>query len=140
MPYPAFVTFDAPTRELCTVQRPRTSTPLQSLVLMNDPVYVEAARGLAARVMKNGGDDVARRLTYAFRLTLARPPRKNELETLERIYQQQLQNFRQDKAAAEALLSVGESPRPTGLDVSELAAWTAIGNILLNLDETITKG
>jgi hypothetical protein len=79
-------------------------------------------------------------LTYAFRLTLARPPRKNELETLERIYQQQLQNFRQDKAAAEALLSVGESPRPTGLDVSELAAWTAIGNILLNLDETITKG
>ncbi|MBI3852808.1 MAG: PSD1 domain-containing protein [Verrucomicrobia bacterium] len=140
MPYPAFVTFDAPSREVCTVQRPRTSTPLQSLILMNDPVYVEAARGLAARVMKNGGDDVAKRLTYAFRLTLARPPKKNELEALERIYQQQLQNYRQDKAAAEALLSVSESPRPTDLDVSELAAWTAIGNILLNLDETITKG
>jgi hypothetical protein len=140
MPYPAFVTFDAPSREVCTVQRPRTSTPLQSLVLMNDPVYVEAARGLAARVMKNGGDDVDKRLTYAFRLTLTRPPKKKELETLERIYHQQLQNFRQDKEAAEALISVGESPRPTDLDVSELAAWTAIGNILLNLDETITKG
>jgi len=140
LPYPAFVTFDAPTRELCTVQRPRTSTPLQSLVLLNDPVYVEAARVLAQRVMKEGGDDVARRLTYAFRLTLARPPKKIELQALERIYNQQLQNFRQDKEAAEALISVGESPKPADLDVSELAAWTTIGNILLNLDETITKG
>ena len=98
------------------------------------------ARGLAQRVMKEGGESAAQRLAYAFRLTLAREPKKNELQILERIYQQQLENFRKDKKAATDLVSVGESPRPAELDVSELAAWTAIGNILLNLDETITKG
>jgi hypothetical protein len=140
MPYPPLTTFDAPNREICTTQRPRTSTPLQALVLLNDPCYVEAARALAQRIMKDGGIDASRKLAYAFRLALARPPTKNELEVLQRIYEQQFHNFQQDKEAAKGLVSVGESPKPKDLEDSELAAWTAIGNILLNLDETITKG
>jgi hypothetical protein len=140
LPYPSLNTFDAPNREICTAQRPRTTTPLQALVLMNDPAFLEAARGLAQRVLKEGGPRLEQRLTYAFRLTLAREPRKNELQILQRIYAQQLENFRNDKKAADELLKIGESARPTDLDLSELAAWTALGNILLNLDETITKG
>ena len=109
-------------------------------MLLNDPAYVEAARALAQRVMKEGGTKVTDRLTYAFRLTLARNPTKKEIEVLERIYEQQLANFRHDNEAAKGLLSAGESPRPENLDDGELAAWTAVGNVLLNLDETITKG
>jgi len=140
LPYPSLTTFDAPNRETCTVQRPRTSTPLQALVLLNDPAYVEAARALAQRVMKEGGTKVADRLTYAFRLTLARNPTKKEIEVLQRIYEQQLANFQHDNEAAKGLVSVGESARPEKLDDGELAAWIAVGNVLLNLDETITKG
>jgi hypothetical protein len=90
--------------------------------------------------MKEGGTETSTRLAYAFRLTLARQPTKNELEVLQRIYEQQFHNFQQDKEAAKGLVSVGESPRPENLDDGELAAWTAMANVLLNLDETITKG
>jgi hypothetical protein len=138
--YPSLVTFDAPNREICTVTRPRTTTPLQALVLMNDPAYVEAARAFAHRVMQQGGGDTRARLTYAFRLTLSRQPSKQELALLERIYNEQLSNFGQNKEAAKAFTSVGESPRPEKIDEAEWAAWTAISNLLLNLDETITKG
>jgi hypothetical protein len=140
LPYPSLITFDAPNREVCTAQRPRTTTPLQALVLMNDPAFIEAARGLAQRIIKEGGPTVKARLNYAFRLLLARNPKKTELQILENIYAQQLENFRADKKAATDLLGIGESAKPADVDPSELAAWTAIGNILLNLDETITKG
>jgi hypothetical protein len=139
LPYPSMVTFDAPNREVCTVQRPVTTTPLQALVLMNDPVYIEAARHLAHRLMNEGGRTVEDRLQYAFRLVLARPPAENELSILTRVFHEQLDNFREDKEAAAALLSVGDSPRQTDVDESELAAWTAVSNVLLNLDETISK-
>jgi len=137
--YPSFQTFDAPSREICTLLRPRTSTPLQSLVIMNDPVYVEAARVLAARVLREGGATLAQQLTHAFRLTLARPPARQELEVLERTFRQQHENFTQDKTGAEALLKVGDSPRPPDLDVVQLAAMTGVAGVLLNLNETITK-
>ena len=140
LPNPSLTVFDAPNRELCTVQRPRTNTPLQALVLLNDPVYIEAARVLAQRTMKEGGSTPPDRLAYAFRLCTARTPSDRELDVLLRHYHQQLDNYRKDPKAAAALIRVGESPRPAGLDDAELAAWTAIGNILLNLDETITKG
>ncbi len=139
-PYPSLITFDAPNREVCTAERPRTSTPLQALVALNDPAYVEAARGLAQRVLKEGGTELNQRLTYAFRLTLARAPKPKELEIMAKVYQQELKRYQQDKTAAAALLTVGESPVPAGLDPSEMAAWTAVGNMLLNLDETLTKG
>ena len=137
--YPSFQTFDAPSRETCTLQRPRTSTPLQSLVVMNDPVYVEAARAFATRVLGQPGLNLEQQLAYAFRLALARPPEKKELAILERTYREQKANFAQDRKAAEELISVGESPRPKDMDAVELAAMTGVANVLLNLNETITR-
>ena len=137
--YPSFQTFDAPSRETCIVQRPRTSTPLQALVVMNDPAYVEAARALAARTLKEGGPKLDEQLAYAFRLTLARLPAKEELEALKAAYRRHREEFSRDAKAAEALLSVGESPRPKDISSSELAALTGVANVLLNLNETITK-
>ena len=133
-------TFDAPSREICTSYRARTTTPLQSLVLMNDPAYVEAARALGQRVLINCKDLTLRdQLTYAFRLTLTRKPNDQELTLLEHLYTDQLTHYTQDKQAAGALLKVGESEKPKDLDDATLAAWTALANVLLNLDETITK-
>ncbi len=137
--YPSFQTFDAPSRETCTLQRPRTSTPLQSLVVMNDPVYVEAARAFATRVLQQRGLNLEQQLRFAFRLALARPPEKTELAVLETTYREQKANFTQDKKAAEELLSVGESARPKDIDAVELAAMTGVANVLLNLNETITR-
>jgi hypothetical protein len=140
MPHPSLVTFDAPNREVCSDRRPRTNTPLQALALLNDPIYVECARVLGQRVLREGGTSTAARLTFAFKLCTARAPTTTELKILERIHDRQLSRFRKDPAAARKLVSIGESPRPANFDVSELAAWTAVGNVLLNLDETITKG
>ena len=137
--YPSFVTLDAPTREFCVAQRAKTSTPLQSLVLMNDPVFVEAARAFAQRVIKEGGTDAASRLRFAWRLALSRPPSKQEFAVLERALQQQLATYLADKDAAKKLVGVGDLPKSEGADDSELAAWTAVSNVLLNLNETITN-
>jgi mono/diheme cytochrome c family protein len=140
LPYPAMVTFDAPNREVCTDSRARTNTPLQALVLLNDPAFVEAARVLGQRIMKDGGATTAERIAFGFRLCTGRAPQSSELDVLARIYDAQLAKFKKNPQAAIKLTSVGESPRPADLDAAELAAWTAIGNVLLNLDETITKG
>jgi hypothetical protein len=140
LPHPSLATFDAPSREVCTDRRPRTDTPLQALVLLNDPIYVECARVLGQRVLKEGGADVESRLTFAFKLCTARPPSADELAVLKRVYDKQLAKYQKDKDAALKLVGVGESQRPPELDVSELAAWTAVGNVLLNLDEVVTKG
>jgi hypothetical protein len=137
--YPSFQTFDAPSRETCTVQRPRTSTPLQSLVVMNDPVYVEAARALATRVLREKTLTLEQQLALAFRLTLARPPEKKELAVLLRTYREQKGNFQREAKAAEELLSIGESPRPKELPPADLAAMTGVANVLLNLNETMTR-
>ena len=106
---------------------------------MNDPAYVEAARGLAERVLREEPKDVDRRLVRAFRHTLGRKPQPDEVAVLQKTYAQQLANFRQDADAATALLKVGESPLPEKADPAELAALTAVANVLLNLNETITK-
>lgn len=136
--YPSFQTFDAPSRETCTMIRPRTSTPLQSLVVMNDPVYVETSRALAARVMTEAGADVAEQIKRAFRLALARPPLPEEVDTLLNAYRRQQETFRRNPQSAEDLLSVGESPRPSELNTIDLAALTGVANVLLNLNETLT--
>jgi hypothetical protein len=137
--YPSFATFDAPSREVCTFLRQRTQTPLQSLVLMNDPAYVEAARGLAERVLREEPKDSDKRLMLAFRHTLGRKPQPDEVAVLQKTYTQQLAGFRQDSEAVKALLKVGESPLSKQTDTAELAAMTAVANVLLNLNETITK-
>jgi hypothetical protein len=139
-PPPTLTTFDAPDRETCTVRRARTNTPLQALVLMNDPTYVEASRKFAERILSEGGSSLDSRLTFAFRTVLTRAPREAELAVLRQVYEKQKSRFAASPDAAEKLLSVGESPRDASLDHAELAAWTMVASTLLNLDEAVTKG
>ncbi len=138
-PPAALTTFDAPSRETCTVRRPRTNTPLQALALMNDEQYVEASRQLARRMMIESGPAPHDRLALGFRLCTSRRPQSRELDVLAKLYDEQLAFYRSDKDAAIKLLSVGESKRDESLEPSEHAAWTMMANLLLNLDETITK-
>ena len=137
--YPSFAAFDAPSREVCTFRREHTQTPLQALVLLNDPVYIEAARALAERVLREEPAHPDKRLVRAFRHTLGREPQWDELEVIHKTYAQQLARFRDDSDAAAALLKVGEAPVLVKADPAELAALTAVANVLLNLNETITK-
>jgi mono/diheme cytochrome c family protein len=139
-PPPTLATFDAPDRETCTVRRARTNTPLQALVLWNDPTYVEASRELAERILTEGGATSGERIVFAFRLATSRVPTIREAAVLGRILDHQLAHFRGDAAAATKLLSVGESPRNEKLDAAELAAWTMVASTILNLDEVVTKG
>lgn len=138
-PQPSLVAFDAPSREECVVDRTRSNTPLQALVLLNDPTYVEAARVLAGRLLTAGGASERERLTFAFRQTLNRSPRDEEAKLLTELLQKQRQVYATDKAAAEALLKTGDAPVPDGLDHAELAAWTSLARAVLNLHETITR-
>jgi hypothetical protein len=139
-PPPSMVTFDAPNREACVVRRGRTNTPLQALVLMNDTQFVEAARLFAERVIREGGATPDERLTHAFRLATARRPSGTELEVVKRVFQSHLDQFKSDAEAAKKLLDVGaKKSDPAKFDPSELAAYTMATNLILNLDETITK-
>ncbi len=138
-PYPSFVAFDAPDRASCVIKRPRTNTPLQALTLLNDPVYVEAAVALADRLLgERPKANVRERVTYGFRLCLARAPKEEESRLLEQVYARAFERFQADPAAARAVL--GEYRRPSGADEAILAAWFEVATVLLNLDETITKG
>ena len=139
VPPPALVTFDAPDREKCTARRSVTNTPLQALVLLNDPTYVEAARFLAARMLTQGGNTAAGRINYAFRLATGRIPDPQERAVLVQAAQEALADYRQHSDEAAALLTVGASRSDPKLDPKELAAWTTVASIILNLDETITK-
>ena len=138
-PYPSLLTFDAPNREVCAAGRARTSTPLQSLVLMNDPVYVEAARAFAVRVLKEGGANDAAKLNYAWRLALARNPNSVERAVLEKTLAKQRELFTAEQTAAESLLKIGDFKNPADAKAAELAAWTAVANVILNLNETISQ-
>jgi mono/diheme cytochrome c family protein len=138
--YPTFATFDAPSREVCISRRPRSDTPLQALAALNEPAFLEAARVLAQRVLLYGGSDPNRQVEYAFRLCLARSPTEQERQRLVSLYEQQLKGFERDAKSAEELVNQGSAERPANLDVRKLAAWMVVGNVLLNLDETLTKG
>ena len=136
--YPSFQIFDAPTRETCTVQRPRTNTPLQALVTLNERTFVQAAHGLAVRVLRLAEDSTGSRLERAFRITVGRRPDQSEKAILGRILEEQLEHYRQDSEAAGVLVSQG-AVSSQGLDQATLAAWTGLANVLLNLDEAITR-
>ena len=133
------LTFDAPDREKCVARRSVTNTPLQALVLLNDPTYIEAARALASRAIRDGGKDAARRAAFIFEAATQRAPDKREISVLARLAKQQLATYTRDGEAAAALLKIGESAADTNLKPAELAAWTAVASAVLNLDETITK-
>ncbi len=135
-PYPSMTTFDAPSRETCTIRRTRTNTPLQALNGLNDPVFFEAARALARRVLAEGGDGERARVSYAFRLLTARPAPPTQLkEMLEWLQQERGRLIGDPKAASEL---AGDSVS-AGQDPTELAAWTLLSNVLLNMDETVTR-
>jgi len=136
--HPSLVAFDAPTREECAADRSRSNIPQQALALLNDPTYVEAARVFAARIMENAGSDPVVRITWAWRQALDRPPRPDELETAQALLYQELSQYKQNVDAAKALLKVGLAPVPDR-DPAELAAWTSIARVVLNLHETITR-
>jgi hypothetical protein len=138
-PPPSLLTFDGPTREVCTARRARTNTPLQALVLLNDVTYVEAARGLARLMLREGGSDPLARARWGFRRATGRRPDDGETLALVRLYQHQLDAYRARPESARALLRTGESPVDPALDPCELAAWTMTASVLLNLDETITR-
>jgi hypothetical protein len=139
-PPPQMNAFDAPSREMCTVRRERTNTPLQALLLLNETQFVEAARALAERTMKEGGTKPEERLTYLFRLATARKPDAKELPELLAAYRDHLATYTRDVKGAKELIAVGETKPDEQLNPSELAAWTMIANLVLNLDEVINKG
>jgi Protein of unknown function (DUF1553)/Protein of unknown function (DUF1549)/Concanavalin A-like lectin/glucanases superfamily/Planctomycete cytochrome C len=136
---PSLITFDAPDREKCLARRSVTNTPLQALVLLNDPVYLEASRALAHRILTEAPNDPGKRIAYAFRLATARTPRTQETQVLRDLEEKELAVYKRDPAAARKLLSIGESPVDPKLDPSEFAAWMTVSSSILNLDETITK-
>jgi hypothetical protein len=138
-PHPSLLAFDAPSREECTVERPRSNTPLQALVLLNDPTYVEAARVFAERMIRAGGNDVAQRIQFAYREALHRPARPAEVEVLIALHAKHLAQYRADRPAAEALLGVGDRPADRVFDPADLAATTSVARVIFNLHEMITR-
>ncbi len=136
-PPPTLNAFDAPDREFCAVQRARTNTPLQALVLMNDPTFIEASRALAMSTLLCQGDDRLR-VGDVFRRLTGRTPTEREANLLMRSLQTEWERFQGDPAGARGLIAVGESTVPDGTDVSRLAAWTFVCSLIMNLDETIT--
>ncbi|MBM3845037.1 MAG: DUF1553 domain-containing protein [Verrucomicrobia bacterium] len=136
---PTLMTFDAPDRALCTEQRSQTCTPLQAFVTLNEKGFVEAARVMAERVVREGGQTLDDRLTYACKLVLSRPPSAQERQILAATHHEMFSAYQNDLTAALDLLSTGESKRAEDLNQLDLAAWAAVGNVLLNLDEAITK-
>ena len=139
IPPPSLAVFDAPDREKCIARRSRTNTPLQALVLMNDPTYVEASRALAETMLHEGGGTAQGRVRSGYARTVGRPPSEIETRLLSQLAREQADKFRIAPAQAQDLLQVGESPADASLDPSELAAWTVVASSILNLDETISK-
>ncbi len=136
---PTLLLMDAPTREICAVKRSRTNTPLQSLALLNEVTFVEAARKLAERSMSEAGTTPAERIKHAFKLVTARDPSPHALAILVNGYESDVKRFRENKDAAAAFLKVGESAANTNLDQAELAALALTANIILNMDEAVTR-
>ncbi len=138
-PYPSMTTFDAPSREVCTIRRIRTNTPLQAFVTMNDPVFVEASQALARRIIAEGGKTNEERATYGFRLCLAREPQPREKQRLVALYEEVLARYAKDEAAAKQMATEPLGAAPTDVKITELAAWTVVSNILINLDEFLAR-
>lgn len=147
-PYPSFMSFDAPSREVCVARRPRTNTPLQALTILNDPVYIEAAQGLARRMLSEAIAKDAKataletsdndRAEFGFRLCLSRQPTVGEVARLVELFRAERGRFQKDAMATKAML--GSAAGAANVDQPSLAAWTVVANVLLNLDEFLTRG
>jgi hypothetical protein len=137
--HPSLLAFDAPSREECTAERPRSNTPLQSLALLNDPTYVEAARSLAERTLQEGGETTDARMQWLFRQALSRSPRPKEIDVLTALLEKHRSEYQSDPTSAAALLTVGAKPATGNLAPVEVAAWTSVTRSVLNLHETMTR-
>jgi hypothetical protein len=138
-PYPAFTTFDSTSREVMCTRRARTNTPLQALTTLNDPQYIEAAIALAARTLREAGPADSARIAHAFELATSRPPTDPELIRLRTLLTQERAIYTNDPSAALSLLAPYPQLKHDDLQDQDLAAWTILANVLLNLDETITR-
>jgi hypothetical protein len=139
IPYPSMATFDAPSREICTVRRARTNTPLQAFITLNDPVYIEAAQALARRIFSHGST-TEERARFSLRLCLARPAHDEQVKQVMALYASERAHYGQDFRAALALATEPLGPLPSNVEAAELAAWTVVANVLLNLDAVLMKG
>lgn len=140
VPNPTLQTFDAPDRALCTVQRPNTCTPLQAFVTLNDVTYVEAARVFAQRILgESPAATTPARLEFAMKTALGRPPSKREQQVLAAVLDDVRRAYVDDGKSADAVTRLGRADRPGNAPVAELAAWTGVANVILNLDETVTR-
>ncbi|MBI3855978.1 MAG: PSD1 domain-containing protein [Planctomycetes bacterium] len=137
--HPGLMAFDAPSREECCAERARSNIPQQALVLLNDPTYVEAARAFAVKIVKEGGATPAERLAWACRRALSRRPTAQELKVLGALQEKHLEQYAADPKSAEQILAVGQAPAPKDLPAAELASWTSVARVILNLHETITR-
>ncbi|VTS02812.1 DUF1553 domain-containing protein [Tuwongella immobilis] len=140
VPYPSMATFDAPSREICSVKRSRTNTPLQAFVTLNDPVFVEASQGLARRILREGGDTTEARIAFSLRLVQGRDAKPEQVAPLLKLYHQQKARLAANPAEAMKLATDPLGPLPSGVDAIEAATWTVIANVLLNLDSVLTRG
>jgi hypothetical protein len=137
--HPSMVAFDAPSREECAPERSRSNIPQQALALLNAPTYVEAARAFATRILRECQGEPEARIAWAWQAALQRPPRAEEARTLRELWERHLAIYRTNSTAAAELLKIGLAPVPAGQDAAELAAWTHVARVLLNLHETITR-
>jgi hypothetical protein len=133
------MTFDASSRETCVLSRSRTNTPLQALALLNDVTFVEAARVLAGEMMRHGGARPANRLAWGFRQLTARLPTDAELAILEKALERSLARYQADEESAAELVGFGETGLPGGIDAVQLAAYTSVANLMMNLDEVVNR-
>jgi hypothetical protein len=138
-PNPTMATFDAPSRESCTLRRVPTNTPLQAFVSLNDPVYFEAAQGLARRILREAPGNTETTLRYALQLVLQRPPSDTQLTALRTLLESERAHYTNDPESAKRLTTNPQLPLPTDIAPAELAAWTAVSNVLLNLDGFLSK-
>jgi hypothetical protein len=138
-PYPSMATFDAPSREICNIRRIRTNTPLQAFVTLNDPVYVEAAQALARRIMNEGGVATDERIRFGLTLCLVQEPSSAQIETIQNLYQSNLEYFQNNTTEATELATDPLGPLPEGVPPAEAASWTVVANVLLNLDSVLSK-
>ena len=137
-PYPSMAAFDAPYREVCTSRRGRSNTPLQALVTLNDPVYIEAAQALARRITE-AGETAAERVRFAIRTSLSREPSAEELDRLTKLHTSAAERFSQLPEQATMMAEQPLGKIPEGGDPIDLAAWTVVANVVLNLDEMFLK-
>ena len=137
--HPSLMAFDAPSRQECTAERATSNTPMQALTLLNDPTYVETARVFASRIINEGGETPTERINWAYHWVLSRLPQPKELEIMNALYEKHLTEFTGNLEAAEALVTTGEAAATEAVEQNQLAAWTSVARVILNLHETITR-